>query len=151
MNTIFDPSRSAALRRQLGALAAADPAHRTVLRRHRDEPEEQPTQSPQPQPTKRRRAPWIIGGACVVVLTALLALAPFQPGSAAGADFLPAMARPQQPEDLLPQDLRERAGDLDTDTSRLVGTERGRSYYAVESIDAQMCLVVVEPGLPRGE
>lgn len=151
MNTTFDPARSAALRQQLGALPATDPVHRTVLRRRRDKPEEQPTHSAQPEPTKRRRAPWIIGGTGVAVTAALLASVPFQPGSTSGADFIPAMARPQQPEDLLPEDLRERAGDLDVETSRLVGTERGRSYYAVESIDAQMCLVVVEPVLPPGE
>ncbi|MDN4609600.1 hypothetical protein [Arthrobacter burdickii] len=153
MNTTFNPARSAALRQQLGALPTTEPAHSsTTLRRYRDKPEEQHTQFQQRQqskPTKRRRAPWIIGGAGVAVTAALLASGPFQPGSTTGADFVPAMARPQQPEDLLPEDLQERDRNsptgVDAATSRLVGAERGYSYYAAESNDGMMCLVVVFP------
>lgn len=156
MNT-FNPTRSAALRQQLATLAITDLEHPRVTasrsRRNRGSTarEAQPVSMGEKDvsPRKpRRRTQWIIGGAGVAVTAGLLASVPFQSPSTTGADFIPAMARPQQPEDVLPQDLREQPGDLDVSTSRLVGTERGYSYYAVESLDAQMCLVLVEPGNP---
>ncbi|WP_247826830.1 hypothetical protein [Arthrobacter antioxidans] len=152
MTTMFDPARSAALRRQLGALPATDLQPDTVLPQHRGHPTELADQPGRPAIRKHRRAPWAIGGAGLAVTAGLLASGPFQPASTTGADFVPAMARPQQPEDLLPEDLRR--GDMDSlpglvvSTSRLVGTERGYNYYAAESNDGMMCLVIAYPPEP---
>lgn len=167
MNT-FDTTRSAALRRQLGALPTTEPEHahahaRTRPRRSQDTPDPTTPKTERPavrtrsapvagqdaSPRRGRRGPrWVVGGAAVAITAGLVASGPFQPQSTSGADSIPAMARPQQPEDVLPQNLREKPGHLDVSTSRLVGTERGYSYYAVESIDALICLVFVEPGNP---
>jgi hypothetical protein len=155
MNTTFDPVRSAALRQQLGNLPATDPQHNTVrLPHHRpDEAKGQSERSDPPTTRKRRRrAPWVIGGAGVTVTAGLLASGPFQPTSTTGADFIPAIAQPQQPADQLPADLRNEEGPsplgIIADTSRLVGSERGYNYYAVESDRDEMCLVIVYPPEP---
>lgn len=152
MNTTFNPDRSAALRQQLGNLPITDPRHSTVRfpYHHRNEANGQPERSYLPATGKlRRRTPWVIGGAGVAVTAALLASGPFQPTSTTGADFIPAMARPQQPADQLPADLRKEGEPsplgIIADTSRLVGTERGYHYYAVESDSDEMCLVIEYP------
>jgi hypothetical protein len=135
MNTTFDPARSAALRQQLATLPPTDAP---ALAGHAPDPRQ-----------RGRRAPWVIGGTVVAVTVGLLAWAPFQPTSTTGGDFIPAMARPQQPQDQLPEEILKDgvgADGTDTGTSRLIGAERGHTYYAVEKNDGdQLCLITDNP------